>query len=144
MNDLMIAGRECHIYENGNTEYVLLRPVDDNDISLLGSDTDTVGAIAGGLAGLFYGYDSTPEEWIDAIQRKDFIDDICDKVDRMIRKYRTGMISDILENNKKHVDFGYALMEKICDIPMNHYYDYISKMGQGRAADVTEENEGFA
>lgn len=108
MNDLMIAGRECHIYENGNTEYVLLRPVDDNDISLLGSDTDTVGAIAGGLAGLIYGYDSIPEEWIDAIQRKDFIDDICDKVDRMIRKYRTGMISDILvfhvlkDNSRTH------------------------------------------
>ena len=29
----------------------------------LGDDTDTVGAIAGGLAGLYYGYESVPEEW---------------------------------------------------------------------------------
>lgn len=31
----------------------------------LGDDTDTVAAIAGGLAGLYYGYDSIPGEWID-------------------------------------------------------------------------------
>ena len=29
----------------------------------LGADTDTVGAIAGGLAGLHYGYESVPVEW---------------------------------------------------------------------------------
>ena len=29
----------------------------------LGEDTDTIGAIAGGLGALFYGYDSVPEEW---------------------------------------------------------------------------------
>ena len=33
----------------------------------LGDDTDTVGAIAGGLAGLYYGYDSIPEDWLSAM-----------------------------------------------------------------------------
>ena len=28
----------------------------------LGGDSDTIGAIAGGLAGLFYGYSSVPKE----------------------------------------------------------------------------------
>lgn len=42
----------------------------------LGDDTDTVGAITGGLAGLYYGYDAIPEEWINAIQRKDWIDNL--------------------------------------------------------------------
>ena len=30
----------------------------------LGADTDTTGAVAGGLAGLYYGYEDIPKEWI--------------------------------------------------------------------------------
>ena len=43
----------------------------------LGDDTDTIGAIAGGLAALYYGYDSIPEEWITVIQRRDMIEEMC-------------------------------------------------------------------
>ena len=43
----------------------------------LGDDTDTVGAIAGGLAGLFYGYDSIPEDWLSAIKRREWIEGMC-------------------------------------------------------------------
>ena len=43
----------------------------------LGEDTDTVGAIAGGLAGLYYGYDAIPEEWLSAIKRREWIEDLC-------------------------------------------------------------------
>lgn len=50
----------------------------------LGDDTDTVGAIAGGLAGLFYGYDSIPEEWLSVIQRREWIEDLCEKTSRMV------------------------------------------------------------
>lgn len=35
----------------------------------LGKDTDTVAAIAGGLAGLFYGYNSIPEKWLKPIRK---------------------------------------------------------------------------
>ncbi len=45
----------------------------------LGDDTDTVGAIAGGLAGLFYGYDEIPEDWLNVIKRREWIDEICQK-----------------------------------------------------------------
>ena len=44
----------------------------------LGDDSDTVGAIAGGLAGLFYGYQAIPPEWTEAIQRKDWIEKLCE------------------------------------------------------------------
>ena len=44
----------------------------------LGDDTDTVGAIAGGLAGLFYGYDAIPEDWLAAIQRREWIEGLCE------------------------------------------------------------------
>ena len=43
----------------------------------LGDDTDTVGAVAGGLAGALYGYDAIPQEWIDVLKRKDYIGDMC-------------------------------------------------------------------
>ena len=39
----------------------------------LADDSDSVAAIAGGLAGLYYGFESIPSEWIDVIQRKDYI-----------------------------------------------------------------------
>lgn len=43
----------------------------------LGGDTDTVAAVAGGLAGLHYGADAFPEEWVKVIARSDFIESLC-------------------------------------------------------------------
>lgn len=42
----------------------------------LGDDTDTVGAIAGGLAGLYYGYEAIPADWLTALQRRAWIEDL--------------------------------------------------------------------
>ena len=39
----------------------------------LGDDTDTVAAVAGGLAGLYYGYEAIPEEWLQTIQKREWI-----------------------------------------------------------------------
>ena len=44
----------------------------------LGDDTDTVGAIAGGLAGLYYGYDAIPEDWLAALQRREWVESLCE------------------------------------------------------------------
>ena len=43
----------------------------------LGDDADTIGAIAGGLAALYYGYESIPEEWLSVIKRREWIEDLC-------------------------------------------------------------------
>ena len=40
----------------------------------LGDDTDTIGAVTGGLAGLYYGYNAIPAEWIQALQKLDWIE----------------------------------------------------------------------
>lgn len=48
----------------------------------LGSDTDTTAAIAGGLAGLLYGFESIPQEWIDKLARKEDIIDLCTKLEK--------------------------------------------------------------
>ena len=45
----------------------------------LGYDTDTVGAIAGGLAGIYYGVDTIPAEWIQVIARRKYIKQLCDQ-----------------------------------------------------------------
>lgn len=45
----------------------------------LGEDTDTVAAVAGGLAGALYGYGSIPEEWLDRLLKRDCIEDVCER-----------------------------------------------------------------
>ena len=42
----------------------------------LGEDTDTIAALTGGLAGITFGYESIPENWIEKIARKDYLMDI--------------------------------------------------------------------
>ena len=44
----------------------------------LGEDTDTVAAIAGGLAGLYYGYDQIPVEWLEVIVKREFVEELCE------------------------------------------------------------------
>lgn len=46
----------------------------------LGEDTDTVAAVAGGLAGLHYGSENIPKEWVEQIARKDYIVELCENI----------------------------------------------------------------
>ncbi len=46
----------------------------------LGEDTDTVAAIAGGLAGLYYGIEQIPVEWVDVILNRELIFDLSDQL----------------------------------------------------------------
>lgn len=43
----------------------------------LGDDTDTTGAVTGSLAGLIYGYNAIPDEWIKTLKNREYIYDIC-------------------------------------------------------------------
>lgn len=45
----------------------------------LGGDTDTVGAIAGGLAGALYGYDAIPKGWRNTLIKREYIEKLCEK-----------------------------------------------------------------
>ncbi|MCF0227096.1 MAG: ADP-ribosylglycohydrolase family protein [Methanobrevibacter sp.] len=51
----------------------------------LGSDTDTVGAISGGIAGLFYGYDDIPVKWINKIKGIDKVIDLCKNYGKVLK-----------------------------------------------------------
>jgi ADP-ribosylglycohydrolase len=45
----------------------------------LGEDTDTVAAVTGGLAGMFYGVDSIPKDWLKQLARRDYIEKLCEE-----------------------------------------------------------------
>jgi ADP-ribosylglycohydrolase len=50
----------------------------------LGGDTDTTGAITGGIAGIYYGFENIPEEWISDLVRKDDIEKLCEKLENKL------------------------------------------------------------
>lgn len=43
----------------------------------LGEDTDTTAAVAGGLAGMIYGVEAIPTDWLDTLKRRDYLEKIC-------------------------------------------------------------------
>jgi ADP-ribosylglycohydrolase len=46
----------------------------------LGEDTDTTAAVVGGLAGLYYGYESIPKEWLTTIIKRVYVEDLCNQL----------------------------------------------------------------
>ncbi len=45
-----------------------------------GGDTDTQGAVTGGLAGAYYGYEAIPKEWTAHLLNKELMQEISDKI----------------------------------------------------------------
>jgi ADP-ribosylglycohydrolase len=45
----------------------------------LGEDTDTIGFITGTVAGVYYGLDGIPEEWIFQLAKKEELEKACKK-----------------------------------------------------------------
>ncbi len=59
------------LYTTDSFENCLLKAVN------LGGDTDTIGAVVGGLAGALYGYQAIPDKWLNVLQKKDYIEKMC-------------------------------------------------------------------
>ena len=75
--DTLEASIWCFI--NGNSfEECVLKAVN------LGNDTDTIGAITGGLAGLYYGFINIPKKWVNTLARKDNIFDLANRLSESI------------------------------------------------------------
>ncbi|TMM51962.1 hypothetical protein FEE95_21330 [Maribacter algarum] len=47
----------------------------------LGEDTDTTAAITGGLAGIYYGYESFPENWLDGLVMTKQIEELANRLE---------------------------------------------------------------
>ena len=75
----VITTLEAALYcllETSNFKDAVLKAVN------LGRDTDTVGAVCGGLAGIYYGYDDILQEWISEIPQMDFVFNLCDDYEK--------------------------------------------------------------
>ena len=66
---------------NGNGSLMRILPVVYvcYNNAIVGNGTDTIGAITGPMAGVYYGYDAIPHEWIEKLQRSDYILNLCDQ-----------------------------------------------------------------
>lgn len=54
----------------------------------MGYDADSTAAVAGGLAGLYYGYDSIPAEWINALAAKEIIEECIQSLENRLREQK--------------------------------------------------------
>ena len=70
--DTLEAAIWCLLNSNSYSECVL-KAVN------LGHDTDTVGAVAGSLAGAMYGVDMIPKDWVAALQNRGLLFEICER-----------------------------------------------------------------
>lgn len=46
----------------------------------LGDDADTVGAIYGGLAGAYYGFDEIPKEWLEQMKKMELVEEVVEQI----------------------------------------------------------------
>lgn len=53
----------------------------------LGGDTDTIAAIAGGIAGIYYGFRSIPDRWVQNIEKKQEIYDMITKFYHVVKEH---------------------------------------------------------
>ncbi len=63
----------------------------------LGGDTDTIAAIAGSLAGILYGYENIPQEWIDATVKIDMILDLCENFCKFLYSEKANINKKLLQ-----------------------------------------------
>lgn len=45
----------------------------------LGGDTDTIGALTGAIAGIIYGKDAIPENWLNELKNRDYLENLIDE-----------------------------------------------------------------
>lgn len=67
--DTLFSALWC-FYNTDSAEDAIVKAVN------LGDDADTVGAVTGGLAGVYYGYGALPKRWLGVLQNKERINNL--------------------------------------------------------------------
>lgn len=88
----------------------------------LGEDTDTIAALAGGLAGLYYGYDNINTNWLNNIVKYDLIDDLCNKFSTLYQPFKSyDKLIKLMENT--NIKYDYYNRNQVCIDYMNLTYN---------------------
>lgn len=66
----------------------------------LGGDTDTVAAIAGGLAGLYYGFESIPSKWVNNLARGSDLTNLSIRLSKSLTKRHSEIPHELLPKIK--------------------------------------------
>ena len=83
----------------------------------VGGDTDSNGAVAGALAGVIYGKNMIPAEWIESLLNKEFIDEICGKFNKKI----LGIKDEITVIDRFDGEFAFLSMKVPSRIKIQNY-----------------------
>lgn len=79
----------------------------------LGQDADTTAAVAGGLAGIYYGIESIPKEWVHKLAKIDEITILLEKYEEFLSLCPAPADKYIEINNGFFEDSGKYLIKKI-------------------------------
>lgn len=85
IDDLRSGGYVIEVLESSIWFFLKKDTYQDTILSIIniGHDTDTSAAIAGGLAGIYYGQEGIPEDWIASLARKEDIFNLGDQLNRV-------------------------------------------------------------
>lgn len=93
----------------------------------MGHDTDTVAAVAGGLAGLYYGVDAISQDWLDEITKKEYVEELCEKASLLCG-------SKAIFYLQKKTDKKYAVIKRYC-FTGERYIQYVDCIEDARVFD---------
>ena len=105
----------------------------------LGGDTDSIGAVTGALAGLYYGARTIPSEWLEVIARRDWIESLCERADGLPLTAEDS--GNLTEGSGPSVDGGLAIVPPDPDLTVPA--EAASEAGQQEKASAEEERASY-
>ncbi len=79
----------------------------------LGEDSDTIGALTGGIAGIIYGYNSIPQKWINVLQRKDYLEQMINSFVHYLNML--GSLTNMEGSNKMNKNLDAKILQDTID-----------------------------
>lgn len=77
--DTLEAALWCFLQSNTYKECIIAT-------TNIGGDTDSIGAVAGSFAGIFYGYMNIPKEYLEDLRKREYLEKICEDYETYLRR----------------------------------------------------------
>lgn len=77
--DTLEAALWCFLKSNNYKECIIAT-------TNIGGDTDTVGSIAGALAGIFYGYNNIPKDMLEDLRKREYLEELCEYFELYLKR----------------------------------------------------------